>query len=42
MDAEFNLGKLLGDKVNRNELSLPTFNYFFPKTIEEATTFSRK
>lgn len=40
MDAEFNLGKLLGDKVNRNELSLPTFNYSLPKTIEDATTHS--
>lgn len=37
MDAEFNLGKLLGDKVNRNELSLPTFTYNLPKNIEDAT-----
>jgi adhesin transport system outer membrane protein len=40
MDAEFNLGKLLGQKVNREELILPSFLYKLPKTIEEASTHS--
>ena len=40
MDAEFNLGKILGKKVNQGELSLPSFNYKLPATIDEATMHS--
>lgn len=40
MDAQFNLGKLLGKKVNEGELSLPTFNSKLPATIDEATLYS--
>ncbi|MDD2896109.1 MAG: TolC family protein [Aliarcobacter sp.] len=40
MDAEFNLGKILGKKVNQGELSLPTFNSKLPATIDEATLHS--
>ncbi len=40
MDAEFNLGKILGKKVNDGELTKPTFNYKLPATIDEATMHS--
>ena len=40
MDAEFNLGKILGKKVSEGELTMPTFNYKLPATINEATTHS--
>ncbi len=40
MDAEFNLGKILGKKVNQGELALPTFNFKLPATIDEATLHS--
>jgi outer membrane protein, adhesin transport system len=40
MDAEFNLGKILGKKVNEGELIMPTFNYKLPATIDEATMHS--
>ncbi|MDD2888067.1 MAG: TolC family protein [Aliarcobacter sp.] len=40
MDAQFNLGKLLGKKVNEAELTLPTFNSKLPATIDEATLYS--
>lgn len=40
MDAEFNLGKILGKKVNQGELSMPTFNFKLPATIDEATLHS--
>ena len=40
MDAEFNLGKILGKKVNEGELTMPTFNYKLPATIDEATMHS--
>ena len=40
MDAEFNLGKILGKKVDQGELTKPTFNYKLPATIDEATMHS--
>lgn len=40
MDAEFNLGKLLGEKVNHSDLSLPSFTYQLPTTMEEAANHS--
>lgn len=40
MDAEFNLGKLLGERVDHSNLSLPIFTYQLPSTMDEATTHS--
>lgn len=40
MDAQFNLGKLLGKKVSQTDLIMPTFNSKLPTTIDEATMHS--
>ena len=40
MDAEFNLGKLLGRKVNGANTTAPEFKYGIPTNLNEATHYS--